>query len=45
MLIQAEKPTKYIVEKVKSFLLPHQRADAPGAGGDRGEKDDIKLAS
>ncbi len=28
MLIQAERPTKYIEEKVKSYLLPSQRPEA-----------------
>lgn len=30
MLIQSDKPTKYIEEKVKSFLLPRQRQDIKG---------------
>lgn len=44
MLIQAEKPTKYIEEKVKSFLLPSQRGESPEITGNRGGKDNIKLA-
>lgn len=32
MLIQADKPTKYIEEKVKSFLLPKDRESASKAG-------------
>jgi chemotaxis protein MotA len=31
MLIQAEKPTKYIEEKVKSYLLPKQRSETKKA--------------
>ena len=34
MLIQANKPTKYVEEKVKSFLLPKERGeDTSGSGG------------
>jgi chemotaxis protein MotA len=29
MLIHADKPTRYVEEKVKSFLLPGQRKDSP----------------
>lgn len=32
MLINADKPTKYVEEKVKSFLLPGQREKAGGSG-------------
>jgi hypothetical protein len=29
MLINADKPTRYVEEKAKSFLLPSQRKDTP----------------
>ena len=40
MLIEADKPTKYIEEKVKSFLLPKQRGEdySSKPGGSTGMK-------
>ena len=44
MLIEADKPTKYIEEKVKSFLLPKDRGPSTGGRPSAGGGSTTKLA-
>ena len=44
MLIQAGKPTKYVEEHVKSFLLPHQRGESGNHQESKGETSNKKAA-